>query len=86
MPTKLETAFESTISRIKNQESERSKQAMDVLKWTFFAQRPLTVIELRHALSVTIDPSNMQPGKRVHFYFSVLELVGLMVDNTVSLC
>jgi hypothetical protein len=63
MPTRLETAFESTISRIKNQISERFTQAMDVLKWTFLTQRPLTVIELRHALSVMIDPSKMQPGK-----------------------
>ncbi|KAI5799395.1 hypothetical protein FPQ18DRAFT_301760 [Pyronema domesticum] len=63
MPTKLETAFASTITRIKNQKSERSTQAPDVLKWTFLAQRPLSVIELCHALSVTIDPSKMQPGK-----------------------
>ncbi|KAI5792287.1 hypothetical protein FPQ18DRAFT_23923 [Pyronema domesticum] len=62
MPTKLETAFDTTISRIKNQKSERSMQAIDVLKWTFLAQRPLEVIELRHALSVTIDPGKMQPG------------------------
>jgi hypothetical protein len=73
MPTKLETAFESTISRIMNQKSERSTQAMDVLKWTFLAQRPLTVIELRHALSVTIDPSKMQPGKLPLAYDETLD-------------
>ncbi|KAI5810777.1 hypothetical protein BZA77DRAFT_162360, partial [Pyronema omphalodes] len=62
MPEKLEAAFEGTITRIMNQKSQRSKQAMDVLKWVFLAKRPLTMIELRHALSVPIDPSTMQPG------------------------
>ncbi|KAI5816811.1 hypothetical protein BZA77DRAFT_55411 [Pyronema omphalodes] len=63
MPTKLETAFDSTMKRINNQKPQRSKKAMDVLKWTFLARRPLTITELRHALSVTIAPTNMQTGK-----------------------
>jgi hypothetical protein len=73
MPTKLETAFESTISRIMNQKSERSIQAMDILQWTFLTQRPLTIIELHHALSVTIDPSKMQPGKLPLAYDETLD-------------
>ncbi|KAI5785392.1 hypothetical protein FPQ18DRAFT_87085 [Pyronema domesticum] len=73
MPIKLETAFESTISRIKNQKSERSTQAMDVLKWTFLAKRPLTIIELRHALSVTIDPGKVQSGKLPLAYDETLD-------------
>ncbi|KAI5785397.1 hypothetical protein FPQ18DRAFT_87167 [Pyronema domesticum] len=73
MPIKLEMAFESTISRIKNQKSERSTQAMDVLKWTFLAKRPLTVIELRHALSVTIDLGKVQPGKLPLAYDETLD-------------
>jgi hypothetical protein len=73
LPTKLETAFQSTISRIKNQKSERSNQAFEVLKWTFLAQRPLTVIELCHALSVTIDPGKMQPGKMPLTYNDTLD-------------
>jgi hypothetical protein len=75
MPTKLDTAFEITISRIKNQKYERPKQAYDILKWTFLAQCPLTVIELHHALSVTIDPGNlkMQPGKMPLAYDETLD-------------
>jgi hypothetical protein len=63
MPTTLETAFESTISRIKNQKSQNLTLALEVLKWTFLAKRSLTIRELCHALSVEIDPSTMQPGK-----------------------
>jgi hypothetical protein len=55
MPVKLATAFEDTIGRIRNQKSERAIQAIDVLKWTFLAERQLTVTELRHALSVSLD-------------------------------
>jgi hypothetical protein len=62
MPTTLETAFESTISRIKNQKSQNLTLALEVLKWTFLAKRSLTIRELCHALSVEIDPSTMQPG------------------------
>ncbi|KAI5787902.1 hypothetical protein FPQ18DRAFT_239034, partial [Pyronema domesticum] len=68
MPIKLETAFASTITRIKNQKSERSTQALDVLKWTFFAQEPLTVIEL-----FTIDPGRMQSGKLPLAYDETLD-------------
>jgi hypothetical protein len=73
MPTKLETAFASTITRIKNQKSERSTQALDVLKWTFLAQQPLSVIELCHALSVTIAPGKMQPRQLPLAYDETLD-------------
>ncbi|KAI5789357.1 hypothetical protein FPQ18DRAFT_411802 [Pyronema domesticum] len=73
MPTKLETAFESTISRIKKQKLERSMQAIDVLEWTFLVKRLLTGIELRHALPVTIEPGRMQPGKLPLAYNETLD-------------
>ncbi|KAI5807806.1 hypothetical protein BZA77DRAFT_391973 [Pyronema omphalodes] len=79
MPVKLETAFKSTISRIQNQDSERSRQAMDVLKWTFLAQRPLSVEELRHALSVDLDLSKMRPG-----YLPIAHDETLDLDNLPS--
>ncbi|KAI5819510.1 hypothetical protein BZA77DRAFT_157423 [Pyronema omphalodes] len=73
MPTKLETAFASTINRIKNQKSERLYQALEVLKWILLAQRPLTAVELRHALSVTIDLSKMQSGNLPLAYNQTLD-------------
>ncbi|KAI5810769.1 hypothetical protein BZA77DRAFT_162222, partial [Pyronema omphalodes] len=68
MSEKLEAAFEGTMTRIMNQKPERSEQAMDVLKWVFLAKRPLKMIELRHALSVTIDLSTIQAGKAAISY------------------
>ncbi|KAI5811833.1 ankyrin repeat-containing domain protein [Pyronema omphalodes] len=73
MPTQLDTAFGSTITRIKNQKPERVSQAMEVLKWTFLARRPLKVIELRHALSVNINTSKMKPGQLTVAYDQTLD-------------
>ncbi|CCX10850.1 Similar to Inversin; acc. no. Q9Y283 [Pyronema omphalodes CBS 100304] len=56
MPIELDSAFEDTIRRIRNQKSEQATQAMDVLKWTFLSERQLSVTELRHALAVTVTP------------------------------
>jgi hypothetical protein len=58
MPTSLESAFASTIERIKNQQHETAVQAMDVLKWVFLAKRQLSVAELRHALAVNVTPQD----------------------------
>jgi hypothetical protein len=56
MPTELDSVFEDTIRRIRNQKAKQATQAMDVLKWTFLSERQLSVTELRHALAVTVTP------------------------------
>ncbi|KAI5814639.1 hypothetical protein BZA77DRAFT_356429 [Pyronema omphalodes] len=84
MPIKLEMAFESTISRIKNKESERSKQAMDVLKWSFLARCPLTVMELRHALSVEFDPSEIRHGNLPLAYDKTLDWDNFPSDKSLT--
>jgi ankyrin repeat protein len=69
-PRNLNSAFESTIQRIKNQPREpKSRQAMLVLKWVFLAKRQLKVEELCHALTVrygdkTLD-SKVLPSEKV---------------------
>jgi hypothetical protein len=52
IPKELGEAFGKTIERIKRQSSVKAEQAINVLKWTFLAERPLSITELRHALSV----------------------------------
>ncbi|KAI5814506.1 hypothetical protein BZA77DRAFT_345612 [Pyronema omphalodes] len=54
MPKKLEDAFQVTIDRIKSQAPGKARQGMEVLKWVYLAKRPLSVIEMRHALA-TVD-------------------------------
>ncbi|KAI5814522.1 hypothetical protein BZA77DRAFT_250054, partial [Pyronema omphalodes] len=51
MPKRLEDAFQVTINRIKTQAPAKASQGMEVLKWTYLAKRPLSVMEMRHALA-----------------------------------
>jgi hypothetical protein len=51
MPTKLDEAFQVTIDRIRRQTLAKSSQGMEILQWTFLAERQLTVAEIRHALA-----------------------------------
>ncbi|KAI5816001.1 hypothetical protein BZA77DRAFT_264682, partial [Pyronema omphalodes] len=55
MPKKLDEAFQNMLSRIEKQPASKGRQGMDTLKWIFLAERPLTLDELSHALSI-------QPG------------------------
>lgn len=53
MPKELDDAFLVTIERINRQPPEKLKQGMQILKWTYLAQRQLTITELRHAIATT---------------------------------
>jgi hypothetical protein len=59
MPRELQGAFKATIDRIKRQPEAKSEQGMDVLQWVFLAKRLLTVEELRHALAVNADDTEL---------------------------
>ena len=50
----LADAYEATLERIRTQEGQKAKLAMDALMWICHSERPLRVDELCHALSVTI--------------------------------
>jgi hypothetical protein len=52
-PKGLDNAYEEAIQRIKSQNDDDRKRAEQVLYWISYALRPLTVVELQHALAVT---------------------------------
>ncbi len=58
-PTGLYGAFEMTIERIKIQSTASAEQAMAILMWTYLSQRPLTVDEARHALSIEVSQNTI---------------------------
>jgi hypothetical protein len=74
MPKKLEDAFEVTISRINSQAPAKANQGMEVLKWTYLAKRPLSVMELRHALAT------------VHSTAECLDLDDLPFEKSLTEC
>jgi len=48
-------AYEDAMKRIKGQVADQEELAMQVLAWITCAKRPLTTLELQHALAVEID-------------------------------
>ncbi|KAF8462618.1 hypothetical protein BDZ91DRAFT_662218, partial [Kalaharituber pfeilii] len=53
LPPGLHAAYNGTIVRMRESQSQsRYDLGMRALMWTYLAERPLKVIELRHALSV----------------------------------
>ena len=55
----LGEAYGATLSRIMAQRGSRSKLGMDVLMWVSYAERPLHVNELCHALGVENGPTDL---------------------------
>ena len=62
----LDSVYAQTLQRIREQEDDRSKLGMEVLAWVSHSERPLRITELRHALAVEaestdLDPDNIRP-------------------------
>lgn len=55
----LEKAYEDAIKRIKGQLPEDAALASTVLSWIIYAQRALTIAEIRHALAVEPDQDDL---------------------------
>ncbi|CAG8922357.1 unnamed protein product [Penicillium salamii] len=55
LPTGLDAAYGEAMSRIENQYPDEVETAKDVLCWISCATRPLTPIELQHALAIEDD-------------------------------
>ena len=65
----LDTVYDQTLRRIKEQKGDRSRLGIEVLMWVSHAERPLRIDELCHALAVEIeatdlDPENEHPAAR----------------------
>lgn len=57
MPPGIEEAYQRDLLRILNLR-EGKERAIAILRWTFFALRPLTVRELTEVLAVNVDNEN----------------------------
>lgn len=61
IPRNLSNSFGGIIDQIRRQPVAKAAQAMRVLKWCLFAEKQLTVQELRHALSVSPGDNKFDP-------------------------
>ena len=57
----LDSVYSQTLQRIREQKGDRSRLGMEVLMWVSHAERPLGVDELRYALAVDIDSTDLDP-------------------------
>jgi len=55
----LDSVYAQTLRRIGDQRGDRSRLGMEVLMWVSHAERPLRIDELRHALSVDMDSTDL---------------------------
>ena len=85
LPRELNANFEATLGRILKQPQSRSQIAMRTLMWISHARRPLTILEITHALAVNdgdsfLDLENVRPVK-----YLVDSCLGLVtIDNESS--
>jgi len=68
----LGDAYGATLERIKAQDEEKVKLAMDSLTWVCHSERPLQVDELCHALAVEIGETDFDPEN--------VPLIGTLLD------
>ena len=66
----LDSVYDQTLRRIKEQKGDRSRLGMEALMWASHAERPLRIDELCHALAVEmrttdLDPENIRPQDTV---------------------
>jgi len=66
----LDSVYAQTLQRIREQKGDRSRLGMEVLMWVSHSARSLRISELRHAVAVEIestdlDPENVRPRDTV---------------------
>ena len=70
LPADLTQAYQGTMYRIQQQTPGRAQLAKRALAWITFAERPLSMEELRHALAVEeeadgVDIENLDSSKTI---------------------
>lgn len=80
LPKQLDEAYQVTLERIGSQSSALASQGMEVLKWTFLAERQLTIQELRHALATVASTADSLDTDDLPFEKSLIDCCyGLVV-------
>jgi len=62
LPDQLDTIYDDAMKRIEGQPECDKELAKRILSWITCTRRPLSVVELQHALSVSPDMTEMDPS------------------------
>ena len=84
LPEKLDRTYNEAMERIRSQNKEDVDLAQRVLSWISFALRPLTVAEMRHAISVQPDQTSMDEDDLIDEEILVSVCAGLVVIDQES--
>ena len=57
----LDSVYDQTLQRIREQKGDRSRLGMEVLMWVSHSERPLRIDELRYALAIEMDSADLDP-------------------------
>jgi hypothetical protein len=80
----LDHAYKQAVERIERQEAGFQELAKQVLSWITCAKRPLTTLELRHALAVEIGDSELDEDNLPEIEDMVSVCVGLVTVDEES--
>jgi ankyrin repeat protein len=80
----LTHAYEQTMDRIKGQKPGLEKLAMKVLSWITCAKRPLTTLELQHALATKVGKFELDKGDLPHSRDMIAVCLGLVTIDEES--
>lgn len=58
LPEEVDQMYDEAMRRIENQDRRKAQRAEEVLSWISYAERPLTIRELQHALAT--EPGDME--------------------------
>ncbi|PBK87744.1 hypothetical protein ARMGADRAFT_862203, partial [Armillaria gallica] len=61
LPDNMKNAYDETMERVYHQGKYKSALASCIFGWIVFARRPLTVLELQHALAVELGTMTLNP-------------------------
>ena len=84
MTSGLRDAYTATLSRIRGQRGALARYGISALMWISFAERPLLIDELCHALAVEIEPPDFDPEMVPTIETIVASCMGLVTIDYAS--
>jgi hypothetical protein len=79
LPQKLDQVYRIALERIANQGDFKRSLAISTLTWLVFAERPLVITELTHALAVRVGDRNLIEGRFVNEELLTSVCAGIVV-------
>ena len=79
LPSGVDETYDEAMERIDRQMTEDSELAKRILSWVSYACRPLTVVELQHALAVAPGATKIDPENIIHEDILTSVCAGLVV-------